>query len=191
MCNPVGRIRAASVHPAIAPRHWRMRRERLIRPTVQSCRPDQTRQASHPAIAPPTGGCGVNALSALHVQSCRPIRRGKRRIRQLHRATGGCGVTPYPPYMCNPVGRIRRSKRPSGIYCAAAYRPTICSRLAVAGCCADKYLPARPAPMRRNVGGCAHVCQPLVDPDFRNQLITALIASRSSDFLVRSARPID
>ncbi|MEE7428321.1 hypothetical protein, partial [Escherichia marmotae] len=45
-------------HPASAPRHWRMRRERLIRPTctpvgrISPRRPDKTRQASHPALPP-------------------------------------------------------------------------------------------------------------------------------------------
>ncbi|MGU0172111.1 hypothetical protein ACVXG8_17020 [Escherichia coli] len=39
-------------HPASAPCHWRMRRERLIRLHVQSPRPDKTRQASHPALPP-------------------------------------------------------------------------------------------------------------------------------------------
>ncbi|OKV19713.1 hypothetical protein AWP75_25790 [Escherichia coli] len=39
-------------HPAIAPRHWRMRRGRLIRTTCAFRRPDKTRQASHPASAP-------------------------------------------------------------------------------------------------------------------------------------------
>ncbi len=91
-----------------------MRRERLIRPTVRSRRLDKTRQASHPASAPP-GGCGVNALSALHVRSRRLDRRDKRRIRHLHRATGGCGVKPYPPYMCNPPGRIGPGKRRTGV----------------------------------------------------------------------------
>ncbi|MCH0693514.1 hypothetical protein KVP97_06545, partial [Escherichia coli] len=38
-------------HPAFAPRHWWMRRKRLIHPTCTFRRPDKTRQASHPASA--------------------------------------------------------------------------------------------------------------------------------------------
>ncbi|MDQ9315768.1 hypothetical protein [Escherichia marmotae] len=44
-------MRQAS-HPALVPRHWRMRREALSALHVQSCRPDKTRQASHPALVP-------------------------------------------------------------------------------------------------------------------------------------------
>ncbi|MGS7939156.1 hypothetical protein, partial [Escherichia marmotae] len=50
-CRP-DKTRQAS-HPALVPRHWRMRREALSALHVQSCRPDKTRQASHPAFIAP------------------------------------------------------------------------------------------------------------------------------------------
>ncbi|XNM76677.1 hypothetical protein ACLK19_20600 [Escherichia coli] len=52
MCNPPGRIKRGKRCIRQLHRHWRMRRERLIRLHVPSRRSDKTRQASHPASAP-------------------------------------------------------------------------------------------------------------------------------------------
>ena len=93
-------------HPAFAPRHWWMRRKRLIHPTCAFRRPDKARQAPHPASA--------------------PRHWWMRRKRLIH---------PTCPAFIAPL-RTGRQSAPGWRY---------------AGCYADKYRPARPAPMCRNV----------------------------------------
>ncbi|OUF66759.1 hypothetical protein AZZ93_001448, partial [Escherichia coli] len=79
-------------------------------------------------------------------------RRGKRRIRQLHRATGGCGVNALSAlhvHSCRP-DKTQQASHPAFIVPLRTGRQSA-PGWRYAGCCADKYLPARPAPMRRNV----------------------------------------
>ncbi|OUG31232.1 hypothetical protein AZZ84_000599, partial [Escherichia coli] len=73
------------------------------------------------------------------------------RIRQLHRATGGCGVNALSALhvQSRRPDKTRQASHPAFIAPLRTGRQSA-PGWRYAGYCADKYLPARPAPMRRN-----------------------------------------
>ncbi|EFO1362779.1 hypothetical protein DWG95_19195 [Escherichia coli] len=73
-----------------------MRRERLIRPTVQTCRPDKTRQ-HRIRYQSTVVGCGASALSDLRFRPAGLIRRASIASGITARLSDAARA-PYPTY---------------------------------------------------------------------------------------------
>ena len=149
MRNPAGRIRRGKRRIRQCVTNGGCGVNALSALHVQSRRPDKTRQRRIRQCVT-NGGCGVNALSALHVQSRRPDKTRQRRIRQCV-TNGGCGINALSALhvQSRRPDKTRQASHPAFIAPLRTGRQSAPGWRYV-GCCADKYLPARPAPMRRN-----------------------------------------